>query len=60
MEQLKEDIKELREGVKTPVSRNHNTQQKWMCPDGHISSGHRYQMYCASKGLDPWLAFRVV
>jgi|GWRWMinimDraft_13_1066021.scaffolds.fasta_scaffold194714_1 hypothetical protein len=60
MECLRQDIQELREGVKTPVSRNHNTQTKWMCPDGHVSSGTKYKMYCASKGLDPWLAIRIV
>lgn len=60
MDCLRQDIQELREGVKTPVSRNHNTQTRYLCPDGHVSSGNKYRVYCESRGLDPWLAIRIV
>ena len=40
-------------------SENHNSKQRWLCPDGHITAGHVYQRYCKNRNLDLDKAIRL-
>ena len=63
MRSLTNEIRTLRiklDNETKTVSKNHNSQQRWIAPDNHITSGHKIRMYCESKGLDYELAYRVL
>jgi hypothetical protein len=63
MRSLTNEIRTLRiklDNQEKKVSKNHNSQQRWMAPDGHITSGHKCRMYCESNGLDYDLAYRIL
>lgn len=42
-----------------PVTENSNVNQKWKCPDGHITNGINYKRWCIKRGLDPNNAIQI-